>query len=120
MKLILGCNYHLKTASSNAMRFMLVELKEDKARLKTDKSKKDFWVDVNDLEFIESGTNLNKAYRLEKLAKQYIFVKPLTFGEWKDIPLYLVPLTYVQWLRKRTDSSILRNKLITEEKRRRL
>ena len=36
-KLIVGCNYHTTWQSHSAMRFVLVEIKSDKARLKTKK-----------------------------------------------------------------------------------
>ena len=48
-KLIIDCNYHTTQQSHSAMRFVLVEVKGDKARLKTRASKKDFWTDVKDL-----------------------------------------------------------------------
>ena len=46
------------------MRFVLVEIKGDKARLKTRASKKDFWTDVKDLIFIDTNYNRNKGKRL--------------------------------------------------------
>ena len=65
MKLIIGCNYHTKWQSNPAMRFILKEIKGDKARLATRVSKKDFWTDVSDLIFIETSYNKNKAERLK-------------------------------------------------------
>lgn len=51
-ELVIGCNYHTTWQSHPAMRFVLVELKGDKARLKTRTSRKDFWTDIKDLIFI--------------------------------------------------------------------
>ena len=48
------------------MRFVLVEVKGDKARLKTRASKKDFWTDVKDLIFIDTNYNRNKGKRLNE------------------------------------------------------
>lgn len=56
-KLIIGCNYHTTWQSHPAMRFVLVEIKGDKARLRTRASKKDFWTDVKDLIFIDTNYN---------------------------------------------------------------
>ena len=56
-KLIVGCNYHTTWQSHSAMRFVLIEIKGDKARLKTRASKKDFWTDVKDLIFIRDNKN---------------------------------------------------------------
>lgn len=63
-QLIIGCNYHLTWQSHPAMRFVLVEVKGDKARLRTRASKKDFWTDVKDLIFIDTNYNRNKGKRL--------------------------------------------------------
>jgi hypothetical protein len=64
MDLVIGCNYHTKWQSDRAMRFILKEIKGDKARLATRVSKKDFWTNVEDLIFIETEHNRNKAKRL--------------------------------------------------------
>ena len=53
--LIVGCNYHTKWQRNKSMRFVLAEIKEDKARLKTRNTKKDFWTNVSDLIFIETN-----------------------------------------------------------------
>jgi len=47
------------------MRFVLVEIKGERARLQTRVSKKDFWTDVKDLIFIETTHNKNKAKKLK-------------------------------------------------------
>lgn len=60
-KLIIGCNYHTKWQSHKAMRFVLVELKGNKARLQTRNTKKDFWTNTEDLIFIETSHNCKKA-----------------------------------------------------------
>jgi hypothetical protein len=62
----IGCNYHTKWQSHPAMRFVLKEIKGDKARLQTRASKKDFWTNISDLIFIESNYNKNKAVRLSR------------------------------------------------------
>ena len=63
-QLIVGCNYHTTWQSHSAMRFVLVEVKGDKARLKTRASRKDFWTDIKDLIFIDTNYNRNKGKRL--------------------------------------------------------
>lgn len=62
--LVIGCNYHTKWQSHPGMRFKLVEIKGDKARLITRQSRKDFWTNVSDLIFITSDHNKIKAKRL--------------------------------------------------------
>lgn len=52
------------------MRFVLVELKDDKARLKTRNTKRDFWTNKNDLIFIMTGYNIQKAKTILKTTKQ--------------------------------------------------
>lgn len=64
-QLVIGCNYHLSWQSHKAMRFVLVEIKGDKARLKTRTSKKDFWTNTKDLIFIDTNYNKNKAKNLK-------------------------------------------------------
>jgi hypothetical protein len=66
MELVIGCNYHTTWQSDSRMRFILKEIKGDKARLATRVSKKDFWTDVKDLIFIETSYNKNKAERLKE------------------------------------------------------
>jgi len=65
-KLVIGCNYHVKWARSKAMRFVLKEIKGDKARLITRRTHKDFWTDVKDLEFINTKYNIEKAKNLSQ------------------------------------------------------
>jgi hypothetical protein len=60
----IGCNYHTKWQKHKAMRFVLKEIKGDKARLITRNSGKDFWTNISDLIFIETGYNKSKAKRL--------------------------------------------------------
>lgn len=62
--LIIGCNYHTTWQSHKSMRFILTEIKGTKARLQTRNSHKDFWTNVDDLIFIESGHNKQKAREL--------------------------------------------------------
>jgi hypothetical protein len=56
----IGCNYHTTWQSDKSMRFVLVEIKGDKARLQTRKTKRDFWTNVSDLIFINTYINRKK------------------------------------------------------------
>ena len=60
----IGCNYHTTWQSDKAMRFILVEIKDNKVRLQTRNTKKDFWTDIEDLIFIQTKHNINKSKRL--------------------------------------------------------
>lgn len=62
--LIIGCNYHTTWQSEKTMRFVLTEVKGTKARLQTRGSRKDFWTNVEDLIFIGSRYNIQKAREL--------------------------------------------------------
>lgn len=62
--IIVGCNYHTTWQKHRAMRFVLVEVKDNKARLQTRETKKDFWTNINDLIFIMSDYNIKKAKSL--------------------------------------------------------
>lgn len=66
-KIIIGCNYHLKWQSHKSMRFVLVDINGDRAKMKTRITKKEFWTDVSDLIFIETHYNNGKANRLTGL-----------------------------------------------------
>ena len=59
--IVIGCNYHTTWQRYKAMRFVLVEIKDNKARLQTRNTKKDFWTDIKDLVFIDSKHNKQKA-----------------------------------------------------------
>ena len=61
----IGCNYHTKWQKNKAMRFVLKEIKGDKARLVTRRSRADFWTNVSDLIFIETKYNKSKANKLK-------------------------------------------------------
>ena len=62
--IVIGCNYHTTWQSYKQMRFVLAEVKGEKARLQTRTSHKDFWTDLKDLIFIDSGHNRRKASEL--------------------------------------------------------
>lgn len=62
--IVIGCNYHTKWQKLSSMRFVLVEVKEGKARLKTRTTGKDFWTNVSDLKFILTPFNISKAKKL--------------------------------------------------------
>lgn len=70
--IVIGCNYHTTWQSHPAMRFVLVDIKGDLARLRTRTTNKDFWANVSDLIFIQSKTNIKKAikYSNNSTAKQ--------------------------------------------------
>ncbi|MDA3818508.1 MAG: hypothetical protein PF486_14090 [Prolixibacteraceae bacterium] len=59
--LVIGCNYHTTWQKHRNMRFVLTELKGDKARLQTRKTGCDFWTDTKDLIWIDTNHNNNKA-----------------------------------------------------------
>lgn len=59
--IVVGCNYHVRWQSHKAMRFVLAEVKGDKAKLVTKTTKKEFWAEVSHLIFIRSNHNLRKA-----------------------------------------------------------
>lgn len=62
--IVVGCNYHTTWQKDPRMRFVLVEVKENRVRLQTRRTRKDFWTDLKDLIFIESNYNKNKAKTL--------------------------------------------------------
>lgn len=64
MKIIVGCNYHTTWQKHKSMRFVLVEIKGEKARLQTRNTNKDFWTNIKDLIFIETKHNKQKAIKL--------------------------------------------------------
>lgn len=60
-KLAIGCNYHTTWQSNRSMRFVLAELKGNKGRLITRRTKKSFWTDISDLIFIPTAINKAKS-----------------------------------------------------------
>lgn len=62
--IVVGCNYHTNWQKHPAMRFVLSEVKGDKARLTTRGTRKDFWTDVDSLIFIKSKHNKRKANKI--------------------------------------------------------
>lgn len=64
--IIVGCNYHTKWQLHKSMRFVLKEVKGNKARLITRRTRKDFWTNIDDLIFIQTKYNKNKAKELIK------------------------------------------------------
>jgi len=69
-RIVIGCNYHTIWQSKGNMRFVLTEVKGEKARLQTRASRKDFWTDLKDLIFIPSSYNLEKSRELRPFKKQ--------------------------------------------------
>jgi len=66
--LVIGCNYHTKWQSHKAMRFVLAEIKNDKARLITRNTNKSFWTKIDDLIFIDTKYNIEKSKKIIKNA----------------------------------------------------
>lgn len=66
VSLVIGCNYHTRWQRHKAMRFVLCEVKGDRARLKTRRTGKEFWTDCNDLIFIASEGNHQKRLALRE------------------------------------------------------
>ena len=52
------------------MRFVLAEVKGKEANLKTRQSKKDFWVDIETIIFIDTIPNRGKALKLLKESRK--------------------------------------------------
>ena len=65
LRLVVGCNYHVKWSFSKAMRFVLREIKGDKVRLETRTTGKNFWTNKDDFIFITTHINKSKANKLE-------------------------------------------------------
>jgi hypothetical protein len=65
LKVVVGCNYHTTWQSHKAMRFVLAEVKGERARLVTRTTKREFWTDIKDLIFIPSKHNYKKAIKLQ-------------------------------------------------------
>lgn len=55
VRIVIGCNYHTTWQANRGMRFVLKEVKGDRARLQTRTTRKDFWTNVSDLIFIETS-----------------------------------------------------------------
>jgi len=62
--IVIGCNYHTTWQTNRRMRFVLTDVKGNKARLQTRISGKDFWTNLKDLIFIETNYNKQKAKEL--------------------------------------------------------
>lgn len=65
-----GCNYHTTWQSNKAMRFVLLEVKGDKATLTTRTTRRTFQTNVKDLIFIQTKHNKNKFERFIKELEQ--------------------------------------------------
>jgi hypothetical protein len=68
--IVVGCNYHTTWQSDKRMRFVLKEVVGQKARLATRHTRKDFWTNVSDLIFIQTGYNKTKAKELLEIYKK--------------------------------------------------
>ena len=78
--IVVGCNYHTTWQSHKAMRFVLIEVNGDKARLTSRNTKKTFWTDVKDLIFITSQHNIQKAKDKIKLRDEKAKLSNYTLG----------------------------------------
>ena len=67
IKIVVGCYYLTTWQRNKSMRFVLAEIKGNKARLQTRRTKKDFWTNVNDLIFINSTHNCRKALEYQSM-----------------------------------------------------
>jgi hypothetical protein len=65
-RLVVGCNYHTKWQKNSRMRFVLVELSGNRARLQTRTTGRDFYTHIDDLIFIDTDYNIAKAKRIIK------------------------------------------------------
>lgn len=59
--LVIGCNYHTTWQSHKAMRFILADIKDNKALLETRTTNNKFYTKIEDLIFIDSKHNKQKA-----------------------------------------------------------
>jgi hypothetical protein len=75
--IIIGCNYHTKWQAHTGMRFVLKEIKGDKAKMITRQSHRCFWTNVSDLIFIVSKHNIEKAKRLSGRCWNKKFIQDL-------------------------------------------
>lgn len=62
--IVVGCNYHTTWQKDKAMRFVLAEVNGARVKLKTRRTRKSFWTDIDALIFIETERNKQKAARL--------------------------------------------------------
>lgn len=62
--IVVGCNYHTTWQSDKAMRFVLSKVEGNKAYLSTRRTRKYFSTALNDLIFIRTGHNIEKANKL--------------------------------------------------------
>ena len=65
IKIVIGCNYHTTWQSKKGMRFVLKEVKGDKALLVTRRTERKFWTNLSDLIFIDTPYNKAKAKVLQ-------------------------------------------------------
>lgn len=64
--IVVGCNYHTTWQQYPGMRFVLLDFKDNQALLYTRTTKKKFWTKLDNLKFIMSDHNINKAKRIIK------------------------------------------------------
>ena len=65
--LVIGCNYHTTWQRDPGMRFVLDDVEGTVAKLRTRSTRKIFSTNVEDLIFIDSVYNRQKADRLSKI-----------------------------------------------------
>ena len=66
-KLVEGCNYHTKWQSDKSMRFVLAKVVGEWSIVYTRKTRKLFWTKTDDLIFIKSDYNKQKAKDIAKI-----------------------------------------------------
>ena len=77
--IVLGCNYHTTWQRYKSMRFVLksVNMDNNTAVMITRRTKKEFATNINDLVFIDSVTNQDKADRLLNFDEDGRYLKAL-------------------------------------------
>lgn len=68
-RLVCGCNYHTKWQTNKGMRFVLKSYGNGIATLYTRTTRKEFTTRVEDLIFIETPHNIQKADKIEANTK---------------------------------------------------
>lgn len=65
--IVVGCNYHTTWQSKRGMRFILDNVIGKKGKLITRNTDASFWVNLNELIFIQSTHNYQKAKKLRNI-----------------------------------------------------
>lgn len=104
--LVIGCNYHTKRQSHPAMRFVLDEVLWETVILKTRTTNKTIKCNKNDLIFIKSKHNIEKAQKVTwwdeyeskyRLKKTVVWADVNTIFTYKYINHKNIKLTLIEW-----------------------